>query len=128
MESGRFTALAEHASKFDFALHVESRTETQAASRRGEQELDIRDRVAVVSLDGTLMKHASSFSGGTSTVAARREIRKATASDKVGSILLKIDSPGGTVAGTKELADEVIRAGKSKPVATFFEHLCESRR
>jgi len=34
-----------------------------------------------------------------------------------------IDSPGGTVAGTRDLADEVARAAKQKPVVAYIEDL-----
>ena len=82
--------------------------------------------VAVISLGGTLQKHASSFSAATSTVLARRDIRSAAADDSIGSILLWIESPGGTSAGTQELADEIAAAGLKKPVHAFAEDLCAS--
>lgn len=71
--------------------------------------------VAVIEATGTLMKQASSM-GGTSTVQLRRDIRTAAADPNVSAILLGIDSPGGTVAGTSDLAAEVLAARKSKPV------------
>lgn len=71
--------------------------------------------VAVVPLTGTLMKSASSF-GGTSTVQARRDIRAAASDPNVSGLLLAIDSPGGTVAGTADLGAEVRAAAKKKPV------------
>jgi signal peptide peptidase SppA len=82
-------------------------------------------QIAVVRLDGSLMKAESSL-GGTSTVQARRDIRKAVADSEIGSILLAIDSPGGTVAGTDDLAKEVAAANKLKPVYAFVSDLCAS--
>lgn len=79
-------------------------------------------RVAVVSLLGTLMKAQSSY-GGTSTVQARRDIRAAAADPSVSAILLAIDSPGGTVAGTADLAADVKAARKRKPVWAHFDDL-----
>lgn len=81
--------------------------------------------VAVVKLTGMLMKGQSSM-GGTSTIQARRDIRQAAANPDVSAILLAVDSPGGTVAGTSDLADEVKAAGKSKPVWAHVEDLCAS--
>jgi len=69
------------------------------------------DGIAVLSLIGPLMKGQSKF-GGTSSVGARIQLRKALADDDVRAILLAIDSPGGHVAGTKDLADEIAAAQK----------------
>lgn len=76
--------------------------------------------VAVVSVIGPMMKSASSL-GGTSTVAARKAIRQAAADSTVSGILLRIDSPGGTVAGTADLAADVRAARGSKPVWAQIE-------
>lgn len=84
------------------------------------------DGIAVIELRGTLMKFASSFSGGTSTTRARRAIREAVADGRVKAILLVVDSPGGTVAGTPELADEVAAANAKKPVWAYAEDLMAS--
>lgn len=79
--------------------------------------------IAVVRVAGTLMKSQSSFGGGTSTVQVRRDIRAAVADSEVSGILLSIDSPGGTVAGTAALAREVQEAGKIKPVFAHIEDM-----
>jgi len=71
--------------------------------------------VAKISVIGQMTKGESSF-GGTSTIRTRQALRAAMADDKVRAILMAIDSPGGTVAGTVDLADDVARAGTVKPV------------
>lgn len=81
--------------------------------------------IATVPLTGTLSKGANSM-GGTSTVQARRDIRAAAANPDVSGILLLIDSPGGTVAGTEDLAAEVKSARRSKPVFAYVEDLMAS--
>lgn len=86
------------------------------------QIMTIVESVAIIGIEGTLMKADSKF-GGTSTIRVRQALRAAAEDDKITSILLHIDSPGGTVSGTKELADEVLFAKQSKPVHTFFEDL-----
>ena len=80
-------------------------------------------RVAQVNLTGTLMKAASSMSSATSTVAARRAIRKAAADPEVDAILIAIDSPGGTVSGTADLGSEIAAAAKRKPVWSYIDDL-----
>lgn len=81
------------------------------------------DGVALIVMRGPMMKFESSF-GGVSTVATRRMIRSAIADDFVKAIVLVIDSPGGTVSGTKELADEVAAAAKRKPMYAHVEDYC----
>lgn len=78
--------------------------------------------IAVVRLSGILMKGQTSM-GGTSTVQARRDVRQAAADPEVSGILLAIDSPGGTVSGTDDLAQDVRAAGRRKPVVAQIEDL-----
>jgi len=126
-----FRAAVARIGAIDLRLHVErSQQDPQAASPsvssrssrgRGYQ---ITDRgVAVVLVSGPLMKFVSSLCDGTSTVYLRQQIRAAAGDKEVGAILLHIDSPGGTVSGTADLADEVKRAASKKPVYAFIEDL-----
>jgi len=78
--------------------------------------------VAVIKIAGTLMKQQSSM-GGTSTTQLRRDIRTAANDPSVSGLLLAIDSPGGTVAGTADLADEVSKARRRKPVWAHIDDL-----
>ena len=78
--------------------------------------------VAVLELTGAMQKGRSKF-GGVSTVDQRRYLRAAVADRDVKTILLVIDSPGGTVAGTQSLADDVRAADAIKPVLAHFEDL-----
>lgn len=110
--------------KLDLHLHLDTQ---QAAGRPGPASLTQQaGEIAVIDLTGKLMKQAASMGGGTSTVQARREIRAAAGSEKVAGILLRIDSPGGTAAGTQELANEIAAAGKSKPVWAYVEDMAAS--
>lgn len=81
--------------------------------------------IAMIRAAGTLMKAESSF-GGTSTVQLRRDIRSAVADDTVSGILLAIDSPGGTVDGTYDLAADVKAAGRRKPVYAWVDGMAAS--
>ena len=78
--------------------------------------------IALVRLQGVLMK-GRSWMGGTSTIEARREIRNAASDSGVDGIMLAIDSPGGTVAGTSDLASEISAAAKIKPVYAHIDDL-----
>lgn len=78
--------------------------------------------VAMIDISGHLMKSDSKF-GGTSTIRTRSAVRMAAADPEVKAILLRIDSPGGTVAGTEELARDIRNAGASKPVIAHIDDL-----
>lgn len=84
--------------------------------------LNVVDGVAVIPIVDQMTKGKSSF-GGTSTIETRQLIREAARSDKVGAIMLHIDSPGGSVAGTKELADDLTMAGEHKPTFAHIDDL-----
>lgn len=129
MYEPRFNALREHAQQINVQLHLEQNGGPKAA---GDLEPDASygsmyevkpGGLAVIELRGTLMKHVSSFSGGTSTALARRKLRAAAADDQVGGIMLLIDSPGGTVAGMDDLAADIAAAAKKKPLHAYIEDL-----
>ena len=72
---------------------------------------EVFDGVAVIAARGPMMKFDSKF-GGVNTVRLRGSLRLANRDADVSSILMQIDSPGGSVAGNQELADEVSASGK----------------
>jgi len=83
----------------------------------------IVDGVAIVSVEGTLMKHASSFDESTSTVMLRNTCRKMKDDPQVRSAILSISSPGGTIAGAYDLADDVAALAKAKPTYAYIADL-----
>jgi len=84
-------------------------------------------RIATVRLSGTLMKSQPSAGFGTSTIQARREVRAAAADPNIDGIALLLDSPGGSVAGTADLASDVRAAGQVKPVwAHAIDMMCSA--
>lgn len=83
---------------------------------------DVVDGVAVLPIEGVIAKRANLFSqisGGVSTELVARDLRAALADPAVHSVILAIDSPGGTVDGTQTLAN-LVRAGLDvKPIVTL---------
>lgn len=79
---------------------------------------------AVIHVSGTMTKYGSSLSPEGSTLLARRSIRKAVADSAVRSILLVWETPGGTVAGTEELAQDIFDAREVKRTWSYIEDLC----
>jgi capsid assembly protease len=78
--------------------------------------------VAVIPITGPIFRRASMFtrvSGATSIEALALDIGEAEKNPEVKAIVLDIDSPGGQVTGTAELA-QMIRA-TSKPVVAYID-------
>jgi signal peptide peptidase SppA len=66
------------------------------------------------------------MSGGTSTQLLQRDIQSALADESVDSILLDVDSPGGSVDGTKAVADAIYEARGQKPIIAFANGMMAS--
>lgn len=80
--------------------------------------------IAVLNIDGPIAPKANLFtqiSGGASAQLLTRQVEGAMADTRVKGLVLAIDSPGGSVFGTPELAAAVRRAAEVKPVATVSE-------
>jgi signal peptide peptidase SppA len=91
---------------------------------------EVENGVAVLALDGVISKRMNIFqkiSGGVSSELARRDFLQAMADPEVHSIVLYIDSPGGAVDGTQELAREIYNArGSGKNLVAFSDGLMAS--
>lgn len=80
--------------------------------------------VGVLAIEGVLAPKANLFteiSGGASTQMLGTQIQGMLNDNAVKSIILAIDSPGGSVFGTPELADVVRSAAKIKPVVAVSD-------
>jgi signal peptide peptidase SppA len=85
--------------------------------------------IAVIPVYGAIVQHASQVDicdGGTSTDAISAALNDALNDETVSQILLDIDSPGGSVYGTGELAAEIKAARAQKPVVAFANSLAAS--
>lgn len=88
---------------------------------RGGPKLEVDKGVARIPIHGVIMKSVHPIMklfgfGGADLGEIRALLLDAVIRDDVKSIELDIDSPGGTVAGTKELADEVFSTRGLKPI------------
>ncbi len=122
----RFAAMAERFQGINLQLHLEQRQQYSDEDESYNPPYEVRDGIAMFSLSGTLTKFGSSYGGGTSTVRIRRQVRMAAADDHVRAGLFHFDSPGGTSAGTADLADDIRRFCEQKPAAAYCEDLCAS--
>lgn len=86
----------------------------------------MRGNTAVIRVEGTLVKRLYLFDCGTSTEQVRAAVEAALQDASVRSILLEIDSPGGTVAGIQALAAFLRQACAVKPIYAFSDGVIAS--
>jgi len=110
----------------DIAKHMASGAPMQALAAAEGLDYSVTDGVAVIPVNGIMLKHMASYGDCTSTVKLRRLVGKAVADPAVKGIALKLDSPGGTVSGTMELASDIRAAGEVKPTMAFCSDLAAS--
>lgn len=83
-----------------------------------------KDGIAIINVTDVITKNKTFFSfffGGTSSAEVKVVFQNALADPDVKAILLYIDSPGGTVDGTQELADYVYENKGDKPLYAFSD-------
>ncbi len=85
--------------------------------------------VAIIPIYGVLaprMNLMSEMSGGTTYEKLTGQLRAAVNEKSIKTIVLDIDSPGGSVAGSAEFATEVMRARAKKPIIAQAQYLMAS--
>jgi len=131
-ETGRSDKLAEIQAIYSAHLRGES-IDISAVEEKVGHALDNEQKpyqvvngIALIELSGIVTKRMNLFSkvsGGISTEIALRDFRQAMADNAVTGIILIVDSPGGTVDGTAELASAINEASNlgSKPILTYTD-------
>jgi signal peptide peptidase SppA len=97
-----------------------------ATGKRGSRPLGA---VAVLAVHGVLTHRAdlmTDVSGVTSTERLKAQLIEARANPAVGRIVLDVDSPGGSVFGVQELADEVFATRGRKPIVAIANSMAAS--
>jgi signal peptide peptidase SppA len=79
----------------------------------------------VISQRGNMIEDVSG-PGSVSTQKFAAALRQALADESVSQILIDIDSPGGSVYGVAELADEIVAARAQKPIIAIANSLAAS--
>ncbi len=106
---------------FHAGRHLDDEENGQSFQRVG--------RAAIIHIRGVMEKAPSLFSfffGGNDMRQTGRMIQAAARDKEIRSIVLLIDSPGGTVDGTKELADAVAAAAQEKRVIAQVDGMAAS--
>lgn len=94
-----------------------------------DQGYEVVNGNAIIPIDGPIaqkMNLMSKVSGGASTQLIERDIKDAINDASVERIVLKVNSPGGTVAGTAELASFIYESRSEKPIITFSDGVMAS--
>lgn len=84
---------------------------------------------AVIPIYGVIMPRASlldEMSGATSIETIRGDFRSALDDDDVARIVFDVDSPGGSVEGVEEFAEEIRAARGQKPMTAVADYLMAS--
>lgn len=86
-------------------------------------------KIAVIPVHGVIMQRAnmmSEYSGGTSTDMLKAQISEAVNDQAVKSIVLDVDSPGGSVYGVQEISDFIYSARQSKHITAVANSMAAS--
>lgn len=83
---------------------------------RDGYSLPVGNKVAIVAVEGVI----------TSSEEIIREIEEFAGNDHVKAIVLRIDSPGGSVAPSQEIYDAVLEAGKKKKIVASMGSVAAS--
>ncbi|KVK77961.1 S49 family peptidase [Burkholderia sp. MSMB1498] len=101
------------------------------AARRGAATKATGGAIAVLPMYGVVTQRGNmaddiSGPGSMSTQLFAQSLRSALADDSVDAILIDVDSPGGSVYGVQELADEIYQARGQKSVVAVANSLAAS--
>ena len=97
-----------------------------------ENDMEIENGMAIISIEGVISKRQSLMSwlfGGYATEEIGQSFDAAMENNEVYSILLDIDSPGGTVDGAEELCNKIYNArvqGQKRIIAYSDGEMCSS--
>ena len=92
--------------------------------------LSVEDGIGTVAIEGPILRKPDLFARivfrATDSLQIQEALSEAAQRDDIRAVLLDIDSPGGTVAGTPELAAAVATLNERKPVYAFSSGLMAS--
>lgn len=112
------------------ARTFDSGTINLAANKPSSPLLTIDKGIGVIAIEGPIVRKPDIFArvlmGATDALEIGDAIREASERDDIKAVFLDIDSPGGTVAGTPELATAVASLNERKPVYAFSSGLMAS--
>ncbi len=79
---------------------------------------DLRDEIFIIPITGTIYSGSDSFSPDTFSDDIISQLESAAKNEKIKAVVLEIDSPGGTVVGSREISNAIEEF--DKPVITWM--------
>jgi protease-4 len=79
---------------------------------------DLRDEIFIIPITGTIYSGSDSFSPDTFSDDIIAQLDSASKNEKIKAVVLEIDSPGGTVVGSREISNAI--EAFNKPVITWM--------
>lgn len=128
MEPGSLETMLRERAAFNLspAPHAEIEAKREAAKKAISR---VNGKVAVLKLRGPVEQHDSDYLwwiGGTSTELFGKAFDEVARDASVKAIVLDIDSPGGSVPGTPELAAKIFKARELKPIYAVANSMAAS--
>ena len=115
-----------HGEKIDIAA-IEAQIGRPLKNQQARYQ--IIDGVAVIPVHGVIAKRMNmmtDISGGSSTQIIADDLKTVLADPEVKAILLDIDSPGGTIDGTQDLAQLIMASRGEKTIAALADGMMAS--
>lgn len=112
-----------------FKIAKEESSTEQKASDLLKNISSMEDKIALISLQGVISSESSSsgfMMESNSAQSVLKSLEKAVEDNSVKGVILRINSPGGTVAMSQEIYSAIIRLRKMKPVVVSMEDVAAS--
>jgi signal peptide peptidase SppA len=122
VEEQAFRSLVDRFNGINLHAHFASAAPREAAAKQKQVDMAVTpEGIAMLQINGPMMKSVSSLGEGSSTVQLRQQLRAARKSPEIIGAMLVMDTPGGTAKGNRDLADEVARFAQAKPIYSYTE-------
>lgn len=107
------------------------KTESYTSNTQGNVNklmLSPTSKVALITIDGIIdsTNKSNAFSNEFNAQSALKSIKQAKEDENIKGVVIKINSPGGTVAMSQSIYNEIMRLRKTKPVVVSMEDVAAS--
>lgn len=99
--------------------HIDALERMAGSPMIGTDRVTMRDGVAIVPVRGPLSRYGMGWFSRSTYETLARDFNAAVNDPSVKAIVLNVDSPGGEVNGTAELADMIFQARGQKPIVAY---------
>lgn len=103
------------------------KTDTDSSDSSGGL-MKLKDRIEVININGMIVDKDEEglLSINRSPYTAVKKLKKILKNDKVKGVIIRINSPGGTVGTSQEICQAVSQVAAEKPVVTSMGDICAS--